>query len=46
MEYFWGLQGLQGGRMVHFLGLHELQVKKKRSFSLFHGLQTTSEGPF
>ena len=40
------LHGLQGVGMVHFLGLHELQVKKKGAFSLFHDVKTSCEGPF
>ena len=37
---------MQGVEMEHFWGLHELQVKKKGSFLLLHGVQTSCEGPF
>ena len=43
---FCSLQDVQGVGKDHFWGLHELQVKKKGSFLLFHGVQTSCEGPF
>ena len=32
--------------MDHFWGLQDVQVKKKGSFLLLHGVQTSCEGPF